>query len=50
MLPSFMLHSVALVRTDVSEEHCVSVIRVTIMGKLETLAVTSYRSTQSDYC
>jgi hypothetical protein len=29
-----MLHHVVLVRTDVSEEHIASIIRVTIIGEL----------------
>jgi hypothetical protein len=37
---------VALVRTDVSEEFSASIIRVTKIGELGTLAVTSNRSTQ----
>jgi hypothetical protein len=41
-----MLHRVALVRTDVSEEHSASFIKVTKIGELETtLAVTSNRRT-----
>jgi hypothetical protein len=41
-----MLRRVALVRTDVSEEHSTSIIRVTGIGELETtLAVTSNRRT-----
>jgi hypothetical protein len=41
-----MLHSVALVRTDVSEELNASIIRVTRIGELgTTLAVTSNRGT-----
>jgi hypothetical protein len=40
-----MLRRVALVRTDVSEELSASVIRVTIICELLTLAVTSNRST-----
>jgi hypothetical protein len=37
-----MLRHVALVRTDISEEHSVSIIRVTRIGELGTmLAVTS---------
>jgi hypothetical protein len=41
-----MLHRVALVRTDVSEELSASFIRVTRIGELgTTLAVTSNRST-----
>jgi hypothetical protein len=40
-----MLHRVALVRTDVSEDLGASFIRVTIIGELgTTLAVTSNRS------
>jgi hypothetical protein len=40
-----MLRRVALVRTDVSEERSVSIIRVTRIGELgTTLAVTSNRS------
>jgi hypothetical protein len=41
MLSSGMLHHVALVRTDVSEELSASIIRVTRIGQLGTLAVTS---------
>jgi hypothetical protein len=40
-----MLRRVALVRTDVSEEHSASIIRVTRIGELGTLAVTSNRRT-----
>jgi hypothetical protein len=36
-----MLHRVALVRTEVSEELSSSIIRMTRIGELETLAVTS---------
>jgi hypothetical protein len=44
MASSGMLHRVALVRTDVSEELSASFIRVTRIGELgKTLAVTSYR-------
>jgi hypothetical protein len=39
-----MLNRVALVRTDVSEELCASIIRVTRIGELGTLAGTSIRS------
>jgi hypothetical protein len=39
-----MLRRVALVRTDVSEESSASIIRVTRIGELGTLAVTSNRS------
>jgi hypothetical protein len=46
MLPSGVLRRVALVRTDVSEEHIAPIIRVTIIGEIGTmLAVTSNRST-----
>jgi demethoxyubiquinone hydroxylase (CLK1/Coq7/Cat5 family) len=38
---SAMLRHVALVRTDVSEEHIASIIRVTRIGELGTLEVTS---------
>jgi hypothetical protein len=41
MPSSGMLHHVALVRTDVSEELSGSIIRVTRIGELGTLAVTS---------
>jgi hypothetical protein len=42
MLPSGMLHHVALVRTYVSEECITSIISMTRIGELETtLAVTS---------
>jgi hypothetical protein len=41
MVPSGMLHHVAHIRTDVSEERCASFIRVTRLGGLgTTLAVT----------
>jgi hypothetical protein len=42
---SGMLRHVALVRTDVSEEHNASIIRVTRIGELGTLLVTSNRCT-----
>jgi hypothetical protein len=46
MVFSAMLHSVALVRTDVSEELSASFIRVTRISELgTTLAVTSCRRT-----
>jgi hypothetical protein len=44
--PSGMLRSVALVRTDVSEEHRASIIRVTRIGEVGTLlAVNTNRRT-----
>jgi hypothetical protein len=47
MTCSGMLRRVALVRTDVSEEHSASFIRVTRIGELgTTLAVTNNRRTQ----
>jgi hypothetical protein len=45
MAPSGMLRRVVLVRTDVSEEFSASIIRVTRIGELGTLAVTSNRRT-----
>jgi hypothetical protein len=45
-----MLHRVALVRTDVSEERNASIIRVTKIGELgTTIAVTSNRRTLRRY-
>jgi hypothetical protein len=42
MPSSAMLRRVVLVRTDISEEPCASIIRVTRIGELGTvLAVTS---------
>jgi hypothetical protein len=41
MASSGMLRRMALVRTDFSEEHSASVFRVTRIGELGTLAVTS---------
>jgi hypothetical protein len=43
MASSGMLGLAALVRTDVSEELSATIIRVTRIGELETLAVTSNR-------
>jgi hypothetical protein len=43
MTSSGMLRRVALVRTDVSEELSASIIRVTRIGELGMLAVTSNR-------
>jgi hypothetical protein len=45
MASSGMLRRVALVRTDLSEELSASIIRVTRIGELGTLAVTSNRRT-----
>jgi hypothetical protein len=46
---SGMLHRVALVKTDVSEELSASIIRVTRMGDLGISAVTSNRRTLRRY-
>jgi hypothetical protein len=43
MTSSGMLRRMALVRTNVSEELSTSIIRVTRIGELGTLAVTSNR-------
>jgi hypothetical protein len=40
---SGMLRRMAIARTDVSEERTASIIRVTRIGELRTLAVTSHR-------
>jgi hypothetical protein len=40
-----MLRYVALVRADFSEEHSASIIRVTRIGELGTLTVTTNRRT-----
>jgi hypothetical protein len=45
MVSSGMLRRVALVRTDVSEQLSASFIRMTRIGELGTLAVTSNRRT-----
>jgi hypothetical protein len=45
MVSSGMLRRVTLIRTDVSEELSASIIRVTRIGELGTLAVTSNRCT-----
>jgi hypothetical protein len=45
MPSSGMLRRMALVRNDVSEEFSASIIRVTGIGELETLDVTSNRLT-----
>jgi hypothetical protein len=42
MASSGMLSRVSLVRTDVSEELSASIIRMTRIGELGTLAVTLY--------
>jgi hypothetical protein len=44
-----MLRRVALVRTDVSEESSASIIRVTRISGLGTLAVTSNRRIRSHF-
>jgi hypothetical protein len=50
MPSSGMLHRVALVRTDVSEEFSASIIRVTRIGELGIAsAVTSSRSMHAIY-
>jgi hypothetical protein len=41
MPSSGMLHHVALVKTEVSEERSASIIRVASIGELGTLSVTS---------
>jgi hypothetical protein len=48
MASSGMLRRVALVRTEVSEELSASIIRVTRISELGTLAVTSNRRILSD--
>jgi hypothetical protein len=45
MLSSGMLRRVAFVRTDVSEERSASIIKMTKIGELGTLAVSSNRNT-----
>jgi hypothetical protein len=45
MVSSGLLRRVALVRTDVSEEATVSIIRMEEMSELETLAVVKNLST-----
>jgi demethoxyubiquinone hydroxylase (CLK1/Coq7/Cat5 family) len=40
-----MLRRVALVRTEVSKEHSASIVRVTRIGEVGMLAVTSNRRT-----
>jgi hypothetical protein len=45
MASSGMLRRVALVRTDVTEELSASIIRMTRIGEIGTLAVTSNRRT-----
>jgi hypothetical protein len=43
MVSSGMLRRVALVRTDVSEERCASIIRVTRIGELDLVFLRSVR-------
>jgi hypothetical protein len=43
MVSSGMLHRMALVRTDVSEEHSASFIRVKRIGELRTTLAVSQR-------
>jgi hypothetical protein len=50
MLSSGMLRRVALAGTDISEESSASVIRVTRIGEVGTLAVTSNRRTLQQGC
>jgi hypothetical protein len=45
MQSSGMLRRITLVRTDISEERSAYIIRVTRIGELEKLAVTSNRPT-----
>jgi hypothetical protein len=45
MASSGMVRLAALVRTNVSEELSVSIIRVTIIGELRTIAVINDRRT-----
>jgi hypothetical protein len=49
MVSSGMLRRVALVRTYVSEELCASIIRVTRIDELGTLAVTGNRASVASY-
>jgi hypothetical protein len=48
MVSSGMLHRVALVRTDDSEELSASIIGLTRIGELGTLAVTGNRRIRVD--
>jgi hypothetical protein len=50
MVSSGMLRRVVLVGTDVSEKLGASIIRVTRIGELGTLAVTSNRQCISSQC
>jgi hypothetical protein len=50
MSSSGMLRRVVLVRTDVSEERSVFIIRVTRIGELETLVVTSNPTYSAKNC
>jgi hypothetical protein len=49
MTSSGVLRGVALVRTDVSEEPIVSIIRVARIGEVGTLAVTPNKYEQKKY-
>jgi hypothetical protein len=46
MTSSGMLRRVALVRSDISYERSTSIIRVTTIGELDTIAITNDRRTQ----
>jgi hypothetical protein len=50
MASSGMLRGMTLVRTDVSEKLSASIIRVTRIGELGTLAVTSNRRNEEVLC
>jgi hypothetical protein len=49
MVSSGMLHRVALVRTDVSEELSASIIRVTRICELGTKLISSQRASVTSY-
>jgi hypothetical protein len=50
MPSSGMLRRVALLRTDVSEERSASIIRVTRVGELGTLVITSNGGDYEECC